>query len=96
MHRSILLASASPRRRQLLRLIGLNHEVAPASVDESPIAEENAVSYVERMARLKAMDRSATAGGLPVLGADTAVVKDGLILGKPTNEDDARDMLAGL
>ncbi|HEX7966514.1 MAG TPA: Maf family protein [Gammaproteobacteria bacterium] len=92
------LASASPRRRQLLEQLGLRFEMAAADVDETPHAGEPARDYVLRLARLKAETAAKRMGypTLPVLAADTAVVLDGAILGKPRDRDDALSMLARL
>jgi septum formation protein len=90
----IILASASPRRRELLTLIGLDHEVRPADVDESMIAGAAPRGYAERLAREKA-----SAVGVPdavVLGFDTIVVVDGQVLGKPRDAADATRMLTTL
>jgi septum formation protein len=79
------LASASPRRRQLLEQLGLRFEVVVADVDESLLPGEAAEAYVSRVAEAKAravVERRSDPG-LPVLAADTAVVLDGSILGKP-------------
>ena len=83
------LASASPRRRQLLDLIGVPHVVTPADIDETPRAAEPADEYVMRLAREKAEAIWARHSDLPVLAADTTVVVDGEILGKPESEADA-------
>jgi len=90
------LASASPRRRQLLALIGVPHVVTPADIDESPRASETSAQYVRRLAAEKAAKIWATHQDLPVLGADTTVVIDGEILGKPESLADARRMLGRL
>jgi septum formation protein len=90
------LASASPRRRQLLDLIGVPHVVTPADIDETPQSEERAERYVMRLAREKADAVWRTRSDLPVLGADTTVVIDEHILGKPESEADALDMLRKL
>jgi septum formation protein len=93
---SIILASASPRRAELLQQIGLNFSVRPADIDETPARDETPEQYVERLAREKAL---AVAGSSPeclVLGSDTSVVLDGTILGKPTDPADARATLARL
>lgn len=92
------LASASPRRKQLLEQLGLRFEVVPADVDETPRPGEAPRDYVGRIARLKAEAAAARLGhpGLPVLAADTAVVLDGDILGKPKDREDALRMLARL
>ncbi len=93
----IVLASASPRRRELLRQVGVRFRVVVAAVDESVLPGEAPADYVLRVARDKAravQSREGTA--LPVLGADTAVVLDGQILGKPRNPAEAMGMLRGL
>jgi septum formation protein len=90
------LASASPRRRQLLDLIGVPHVVTPADIDETPRPAEPADEYVRRLAREKAEAVCRLHGDLPVLAADTTVVVDGEILGKPDSEAEAQVMLAKL
>lgn len=90
------LASASPRRRQLLDLIGVPHLVTPADIDETPHASEGADEYVMRLAREKAEAIWALHQDLPVLAADTTVVVDQEILGKPESEADAAAMLGKL
>jgi septum formation protein len=90
------LASASPRRRQLLDLIGVPHLVTPADIDETPHAAERADEYVMRLAREKAEAVWAQHQDLPVLAADTTVVVDQEILGKPESEADAATMLGKL
>jgi septum formation protein len=92
----LVLASASPRRAEILRAVGWDFEVAPANIDESLREGEKPAAYVERLAREKA-EASARARlfGL-VLGADTVVVIDGEILGKPRDDAEARRMLASL
>jgi septum formation protein len=92
----ICLASASPRRRELLSQIGVPHIVRPAHIDETLRADESARDYVVRLAREKAQAVCAQDATLPVLGADTAVVLDGTIFGKPSGRDDAVDMLMRL
>lgn len=87
----LVLASASPRRRELLAQIGVRHRVQAADVDETLRSGEAAADYVLRLARAKA--GALPAGGLPVLGADTSVVVDGRVLGKPVDDADARAML---
>lgn len=91
------LASASPRRRELLLQIGVPHRRVDAPIDESVLPGESPVAYVERLARAKAAAGLAVLGGLGcVLGADTAVVLDGRILGKPQDRADGLAMLAAL
>jgi septum formation protein len=92
----VYLASASPRRRQLLSQIGVIFQVLNVEVDESVAAGEDAERYVLRLARAKAaagLGRRIAAGRAPVLGADTAVVAGGAILGKPADCADAERML---
>ncbi|MBN7771190.1 Maf-like protein [Marinobacter daepoensis] len=92
----LILASASPRRAELLEQIGARFQVVPADIDETPHPAESAIGYVERLAREKAL---AVAGSIPeafVLGSDTSVVIDGQILGKPGAEEQARAMLRRL
>ena len=94
--RGLILASASPRRRELLAQVGVAFDVEAAAIDETPRSGEAAVDYVVRMAEEKAR---AVARGHPeaaVIGADTSVVLDGRILGKPENDSAARDMLSAL
>jgi septum formation protein len=94
----IILASQSPRRRDLLTLIGIPHDVEPANIDESALPDEAPAAHCERLAREKALAGArAAASATPdavVIGADTIVVIDGRILGKPADEADARRMLA--
>ena len=90
----VILASASPRRRELLTLIGLPHEVRPADIDETYLAGEEPREHALRLAREKAAritDKDAV-----VIGSDTIVVVDGDVLGKPANEADASRMLRRL
>ena len=91
----IYLASASPRRSALLEQIGVAHRVQPVDVDETALGGESPDRYVRRLAVLKAEtlwqqlgQKLAAAQLQPVLGADTAVVLDGQILGKPRDEQD--------
>ena len=90
------LASASPRRRQLLDLIGVPHVVLAADIDETPREAEPADAYVVRLAQEKAAAVWSIARDLPVLAADTTVVVDGEILGKPESEAHAHEMLGKL
>ncbi|WP_163649895.1 Maf family protein [Modicisalibacter sp. 'Wilcox'] len=89
------LASASPRRRDLLASIGIAVEVAPVDIDETPRPDESAEAYVRRLAREKA-ETGARGSALPTLGSDTAVVQDGRILGKPRDRAHAAEMLSAL
>ncbi|MGH3115934.1 MAG: Maf family protein [Vicinamibacterales bacterium] len=92
----LILASASPRRAELLRAAGIAFEIVPARIDERPRESETSEDYVERLARDKAQAVSLHHPHAAVLAADTTVVIDGLILGKPLDDDDARAMLARL
>jgi septum formation protein len=87
------LASASPRRRQLLELIGVPHVVTPADIDETRRANERGPAYVQRLAGEKAATIHRLHADLPVLAADTTVEVGGEILEKPQSEDDAIRML---
>lgn len=91
------LASRSPRRQELLKQLGLVFEVLPADIPEEPGPAEPPAAYAVRMAREKALAAQALASRpLPVLGADTDVVLDGRILGKPRDRAHALEMLATL
>ncbi len=89
----LILASASPRRRQLLEQLGLSFEVQSAAVDESMRSAETPGGYLQRLAALKASTVASRAAEAVVLGADTAVVVEGKALGKPESPEDARRML---
>ena len=95
----VYLASGSPRRRELLQQIGVSFRVVGAAVDEAVQSAETAPTYVLRLAAAKAeagWDRSRDGSHVPVLAADTAVVLDGRILGKPADGPDAERMLGQL
>jgi septum formation protein len=92
----VVLASASPRRRELLALVGIAHTVRPADVDESVHPGEDPVAYVERVARDKAARVAALDPDAVVIAADTTVVADGDILAKPVDAADAAAMLRRL
>jgi septum formation protein len=90
-HPRVVLASASPRRRELLALVGIEHDVRPANIDESYLAGETPREHAERLAREKA-----SALELPdavTIGSDTIVVVDGDVLGKPRDREHAQAML---
>ena len=94
-----MLASASPRRHQLLRSIGLVFEVVPADADETHLPGEAPVAYVERIASVKArlvVQGLDDASGTVVLAADTTVDVDGSVLAKPADDADAARMLRAL
>ncbi|WP_260702936.1 Maf family protein [Edaphobacter flagellatus] len=99
----LILASSSPRRRELLKLAGLDFIVESADIDERIQAGETPAKYVQRLAVEKAQavyerlkNRESNDDPLLVLGADTTVVSDGEILGKPVDQSDARRMLEKL
>jgi nucleoside triphosphate pyrophosphatase len=91
----LILASASPRRAELLSAAGIPFEARPAAIDETPLANERPDAYVLRLARAKAQAVAASCrkSGTPVLGADTVVVARGQLLSKPAGHDDAVRML---
>jgi septum formation protein len=95
----LVLASASPRRRELLTQAGFEFQVQPAHIPEDPIPNEDPIAYVTRLAREKAeavyakLPVSAPDPAVTVLGADTTVTLDNHILGKPENPEDAARML---
>jgi septum formation protein len=89
----LILASASPRRAKLLTAAGIHFEVRPAHIDEGLRPGEDAKAYASRVAVEKARTVAAQSKGQPVLAADTIVVIDGLVLGKPVDGADARRML---
>jgi septum formation protein len=88
----LILASSSPRRRDILQAAGIEFVVRPADLDETVLPGEDAESYVRRLARAKA-EAIVSGPGDIVLGADTVVVIGGEILGKPAGAEDARRML---
>lgn len=92
----VILASQSPRRRELLTLVGITHEVQPADIDETPWPGELPIPHTERLAIAKAQVIASREPDALVIAADTIVVVDGDILGKPTNQADARAMLRRL
>ena len=97
---ALILASSSPRRRALLEALGLDVRVFPADIDERQWPDETPIDHVQRLALSKANAvwhrPDLQAPQLPVLAADTIVVIDGVVLGKPTDRADALAMLARL
>src|SRR5690349_6713398 len=89
----LVLASQSPRRAEILRHAGIPFSVRVSPVDETPQPDERPEDYVRRLAGQKALAVDAQPGDI-VLGADTTVVIDGEMLGKPLDAADARRMLA--
>jgi septum formation protein len=92
----LVLASGSPRRRDILRQLGLDPEVRPADVDERLLAGEDPGEHVRRLAREKAARVLESETDALVIGGDTIVVLDDEVLGKPTNADEAVAMLVSL
>jgi len=92
----VILASQSPRRRELLTLVGIPHTVRPADVDERYLPGEDPAAHAERLAREKAATIARREPDAVVIGSDTIVVVDGDVLGKPADETDAARMLARL
>jgi septum formation protein len=92
----LVLASRSPRRKELLGVLGVSFSIVVPTIDESPRAEESPENYVVRVAREKARDVASRVSRSVVLSADTVVTIDGEILGKPHDRADAIRMLARL
>lgn len=93
---TLVLASASPRRRELLARVGIPLEVWPAEIDESALPGEDALAYVCRVATAKVEAVTLALPARWILAADTVVIVDGAILGKAADEDEARSMLRRL
>lgn len=92
----LILASQSPRRRELLGQLGVSFECCPADIDETPLNNESPDAYVIRMALEKAQVVAAVHPSSWVLGSDTSVIVDGQILGKPESKEHGTDMLLSL
>ncbi len=92
----IILASASPRRAELLKQMGVTFELAPSRIDERPHPDEAPADYTTRIARAKAIAVAREREAGLVIGADTIVVLDGCLIGKPGDDDDARRLLRQL
>ena len=93
----IILASASPRRKELLDQIKVTYSIYPVDLDESPLPDESPLDYVQRLAAEKSAACRAQLGTeTPILAADTAVVLGNLIMGKPKDQADALAMLTQL
>ena len=94
----LILASASPRRAEILQQIGVTFQIAPADIDETPMSQELPLNYVQRMAQEKMQHVIDTFAGnsTAVLGADTSVVLGSTIYGKPKSQEEAMAMLADL
>jgi septum formation protein len=93
---NIILASSSPRRADLLTTLGVSFELVPSNINERPHQDEAPADYIIRLARAKVIDAARKRDSGLVIGADTIVVLDGRILGKPRDEDDAISMLKQL
>lgn len=95
---NIILASASPRRRELLAKLGLSFSVVPSNAEESVLPGESPEEHVIRLSRDKATEVAGRSNqpGRWFIGSDTVVVRDNLILGKPVDHEDARKMLSSL
>jgi septum formation protein len=93
---NLVLASASPRRKELLSILGIPFEVIPSAIDETPLEGETPETFVVRAAREKGMEVASRASHSVILSADTVVTIDGGILNKPVDEDDAICMLRKL
>lgn len=92
----IVLASGSPRRKQYLEDLGVSFTTYPVSIDETPLKEEDADSFVKRMAREKAQAASARFGGSWIVAGDTVVCRGQAIFGKPLDDEHAVSMLMSL
>jgi len=92
----VILASQSPRRRELLSLIGIAHAVQPADIDETQWPAEDPRAHCERLAREKVATVAAREPNALVIGSDTIVILDGEVLGKPSDQAEARATLARL
>lgn len=100
-HLTLCLASESPRRAELLRQLGVRFEVQPADIDETVAANEAVEAYVIRMAEQKSrkrwqLNRQTEFADLPVLAADTSVILDNQIMGKPRDREHAVEILTAL
>jgi septum formation protein len=93
---NIILASASPRRHEILARLGINFTAVASNVDERPHVDESPGDYIIRIARSKVVDVARKYESGLVIGADTVVVLDSKILGKPIDDEDARQMLFSL
>ncbi len=93
---NLVLASQSPRRKELLSVLGLPFIVVPASIEEIPLPGETPEAFVVRAAREKGMEVASRVSQSLVLSADTVVTIDGAILGKPQDEEEAARMLRKL
>lgn len=93
---TIILASASPRRAELLKQIGVDFELAPSQIAELPHPDEAPPDYITRIARAKVIAVACKRDAGLIIGADTVVVLDGRVMGKPENAEEAEQMLRQL
>lgn len=96
LRKQLILASSSPRRKELLETVGVPLEVCPSEIEECLVTGETPEQHVLRLSKAKAADVSRLHPNRWILGADTIVVLDGVILGKPAGEDEAEEMLSKL
>lgn len=96
MSKRLILASASPRRQSLLKQIGFTFEVIPSNVEENEIIAHDPLANIQAIALRKARDVAARVTNGLVIGADTQILVDGEVMGKPTDERDAARMLSKL
>ena len=92
----LLLASASPRRREILRNLGFEFEVLPSNVDESEVPWSDPVESAKLLAEIKAIDAQKTRPRKTIIAADTIVLCEGQVMGKPSSSEDAAEMLGTL
>jgi nucleoside triphosphate pyrophosphatase len=92
-HTPLVLASRSPRRAEILQAVDWPFDIVAANIDETRLEDEDALAYVERLAKTKAATVAKKMAGRLVLGADTVVVIEGTILGQPKDKNDAGQML---
>ncbi len=94
--KKIILASASPRRKQLLEQIGINFEVIPGQINEDEIIDSDPLQNIQLLALLKAQEVANKGYNGIIIGADTQVLIDGEIIGKPRDREDAKSILLKL
>src|SRR3954469_24355332 len=95
-HKKLILASQSPRRSQLLKMLGLEFDVMPADIDETYLEGEEPGAHAERLAKEKAEKIANEQPNAIVVGSDTVVIIDNNVLGKPKDEEQAVGMLMRL
>jgi septum formation protein len=92
----LLLASASPRRREILENLGFEFEILPSNVDESEVPWNDPVKSAKLLAEIKAVDAQMTRPRKTIIAADTIVLCDGQVMGKPGSPEEAKEMLVAL